>query len=114
MSCKEEGPKALQNRHNIEENAACFLSGRRGAIGSATEQDWDRDIEAVAVSEDGNTSTFELEADQPFIYFKPCLVRGGEFHWAVGSNNLLLARRQLRSDDEYDNGPYLSRVEIRS
>lgn len=55
-----------------------------------TEQDWDRDIEAVAVSEDGNTSTFEVEADQPFIYFKPCLVRGAEFHWAVGSNKLLL------------------------
>ncbi|MGH7491079.1 MAG: hypothetical protein ACREOO_01655 [bacterium] len=55
-----------------------------------TEQDWDKALEAVAVSEDGNTSTFELRADQPFLYFKPCLVRDGEFHWSVGPNKLLL------------------------
>jgi predicted alpha/beta superfamily hydrolase len=55
-----------------------------------TEKDWDRDVEPVTVSKDGNTSTFELEADQPFLYFKACLVRGGNHHWSVGSNNLLL------------------------
>jgi len=31
-----------------------------------------------------------LEADQPYLYFKPCLERNGEVHWAVGSNNLAL------------------------
>jgi predicted alpha/beta superfamily hydrolase len=55
-----------------------------------TEQDWDKDIEPVSVSEDGNTSTFELQADQPFLYFKPCLMREGKSHWAVGSNGLVL------------------------
>ena len=55
-----------------------------------TERDWDKDVEAVAVSDDGNTSTFQLEADQPFLYFKPCLIQNGTRLWAVGSNNLLL------------------------
>ena len=55
-----------------------------------TEQDWDRDLEPMAVSEDGNVSTFALEADQPFLYFKPCLVEGGATHWAVGPNKLVI------------------------
>jgi predicted alpha/beta superfamily hydrolase len=55
-----------------------------------TELDWNRNVEPVAVSEDGNTSTFQLQANQPFLYFKPCLVRDGDFRWAVGPNKLLL------------------------
>lgn len=61
-----------------------------GRIVLRTEQDWDHTIEPIAVSPDGQTSTFQLEADQPFIYFKPCLVRDGNVHWAVGANNLVL------------------------
>ena len=62
-----------------------------------TEQDWGRDIEAVEVSNDGNTRTFQLQADQPFLYFKPCLVRDGTVHWSLGANNLLLmAEEDLR------------------
>jgi len=55
-----------------------------------TEEDWMVDIEPVSVSEDGTTWTFKLEADQPFLYFKPCLVRDGQSHWAVGPNKLVL------------------------
>jgi predicted alpha/beta superfamily hydrolase len=55
-----------------------------------TDQDWNRDIEPVAISEDGNTSTFQLRANQPFLYFKPCLVRDRKFRWSVGANKLLL------------------------
>ena len=55
-----------------------------------TEQDWNRDIEAVAINEDGNTWTFRLQASQPFLYFKPCLMRDGKFRWSVGPNKLLL------------------------
>jgi predicted alpha/beta superfamily hydrolase len=55
-----------------------------------TEQDWKRDIEPIAVSEDGNTFTFQLQATQPFLYFKPCLVRDRELRWSVGPNKLLL------------------------
>jgi predicted alpha/beta superfamily hydrolase len=61
-----------------------------------TEQDWNKDIEPVVVSKDGNTRTFELEADQPFLYFKPCLVRDSEFRWAVGANKLLLMEEEDR------------------
>ncbi len=56
-----------------------------------TEQDWEKDILPVSISKDGNTSTFELKADQPFIYFKPCLIgNDGAFHWSPGANKLLL------------------------
>ena len=43
------------------------------------QQDWDKNIAPVERSEDGSTWTVELEADQPFLYFKPCLIRGDEF-----------------------------------
>ena len=62
----------------------------RGRMVLRTEKDWERSLAPVAVSEDGNVSTFELEADQPFLYFKPCLVESGTTHWAVGPNKLLL------------------------
>ncbi len=62
----------------------------KGRIVLRTEQDWEKDIEATSVSDDGNTSTFQVEADQPFLYFKPCLVRDGRSYWSVGSNKLLL------------------------
>jgi predicted alpha/beta superfamily hydrolase len=64
--------------------------GNNGRLVLRTELDWDRSIEPDAVSEDGNTSTFELRADQPYLYYKPCLIRGDELHWAVGPNQLLL------------------------
>jgi len=44
----------------------------------------------VAKSSDGNTATFEVEAQQPFVYFKPRLIKNGSMHWAVGTNNLLI------------------------
>ncbi len=62
----------------------------RGRIVLRTEPDWDRNLEPVQVSEDGTTSTFALEADQPFLYFKPCLVESGTTHWAIGPNNLAI------------------------
>ena len=62
----------------------------QGRMVLRTELDWDADIEPVSVSDDGTTWTFELEADQPFLYFKPMLVCGTDRHWAVGANNLLL------------------------
>jgi predicted alpha/beta superfamily hydrolase len=55
-----------------------------------TELDWNRDLEPVSVDEEGTSWTFEVEADQPFLYCKPCLVRDGRHHWSVGPNKLLL------------------------
>jgi predicted alpha/beta superfamily hydrolase len=63
----------------------------RGRMVLRTELDWDRDVEPVAVSDDGETSTFALEAQKPFLYFKPrLLTSGGETRWAVGPNMLVL------------------------
>jgi hypothetical protein len=38
----------------------------RGRIILRTELDWDKDIEADTVSDDGNISTFTVRVDQPF------------------------------------------------
>ena len=62
----------------------------RGSMVLRTEKDWDANLEPIAVSDDGTVSTFELEADQPFLYFKPCLVESGSTHWALGPNKLAL------------------------
>ena len=61
-----------------------------GRLTLRTELDWDRDIEAIDVSEDGHTWTFRLKVNQPFLYFKPCLTSDDGVHWSVGANNLLL------------------------
>jgi predicted alpha/beta superfamily hydrolase len=63
----------------------------KGKILLRAETDWDKDIEPISISEDGTITTFEVEVDQPFLYFKPCLVDDhGEHHWSIGANKLLL------------------------
>ena len=44
----------------------------------------------MAVSSDGNTATFEIEARQRFLHFKPCLIKNGSLHWAVEPDILLM------------------------
>ena len=61
-----------------------------GRIVLRTDLDWDRDVEAVAVSDDQTTWSFHLEARRPFLYFKPCLRSGGDIRWAAGSDALVL------------------------
>src|SRR5262249_58609968 len=63
----------------------------QGRLVLRTELDWDRDLEAESVSEDGETSTFALAAARPFLYFKPCLrAADGGTRWAVGPDLLVL------------------------
>jgi predicted alpha/beta superfamily hydrolase len=64
-----------------------------------TDLDWDKNLEPIEISPEGNTSTFALEARRPFLYFKPCL-RGddGEVRWSVGPNLLLLMTHEGASD----------------
>ena len=61
-----------------------------GRIVLRTDLDWDRDLEATSVSDEGTTFTFELEAKRPFLYFKPCWRIGDDTRWAVGANGLVL------------------------
>ena len=84
------GGKLYTTRETIRRTVRVRYPADQGRIVLRTENDWDKDVESIALSDDGTTWTFAVEADQPFLYFKPCLVRGGEHHWAVGHNNLLL------------------------
>lgn len=78
----------------------------RGRIVLRTEIDWDRDLEPVSVSDDGETTTFALEARKPFLYFKPCLRAGGHARWAVGPNMLVLMTTEgVRDVFPYFEGP---------
>lgn len=62
-----------------------------GRIVLRSEIDWDRDVEATAVSDDRTAWTFSLEAKKkPFLYFKPCQRVGNETQWAAGANALVL------------------------
>lgn len=70
-----------------------------GRIVLRTELDWEKDLEPAAVSRDGTTSTFLLEARKPFLYFKPCLrAKDGSVRWAVGANMLVLMTAQGERD----------------
>jgi predicted alpha/beta superfamily hydrolase len=66
-------------------------SGPSGAhLVLRTELDWDVDLEPTSVSNDGDATTFHVEASRPFLYFKPCLRLGSELRWSVGPNTLAL------------------------
>jgi hypothetical protein len=90
-----EKPAAKQRLYKtstiLKRNLRVAYPAGTGSLVLRTEQDWDKDIEPVTISEDGSTFTFELEADQPFLYFKPCLISNdGSFTWAIGPNKLVL------------------------
>ena len=67
----------------------CYPPGT-GKLVIRTELDWERNVHPSALSSDGSTATFEIEAQQPFVHFKPCLIKNSVLHWAVGTNNLLI------------------------
>jgi predicted alpha/beta superfamily hydrolase len=69
--------------------AVRYPSGQ-GRMVLRTELDWDHDLIPDAVTEDGTTSTFVLEARKPFLYFKACLRTPDGVRWAVGPNSLAL------------------------
>jgi predicted alpha/beta superfamily hydrolase len=79
----------------------CYPVGT-GALVIRTELDWERDIHSTEVSSDGTTATFQIEAQKPFVYFKPCLLQNGNLHWAVGPNNLLI----MAAEDAHTIYPY--------
>lgn len=62
-----------------------------GRIVLRTDQDWNRDVEADRVEDDGTSHIFVLESDRPFHYVKSCLrTLKGDLHWAQGANSLVL------------------------
>jgi predicted alpha/beta superfamily hydrolase len=112
-------PRLYKTETMLKRRMRVAYPAGNGSLVLRTEQDWENDVAPVAVSDDGSTWTFELEADQPFLYYKPCLLRGGERHWAVGPNKLLL----MQEDDKRiaypwffgsEHGRFSTLVEIRS
>jgi predicted alpha/beta superfamily hydrolase len=51
---------------------------------------WEQDIEAESVSENGTVFVFRLSVNRPYFYFKPCIVEGNVFRWARGNNYLAI------------------------
>jgi predicted alpha/beta superfamily hydrolase len=51
------------------------------------EGDWNHNLEPETA--EGNTIfEFAVTSNRPFLYFKPCVIDGGELHWSAGMNNL--------------------------
>lgn len=86
----EHKERLYRTQNVMRRNLHVAYPSGNGRIVLRTELDWDKDVEPVSISDDGTTSTFTLEADQPFLYFKTLLIRDGERHWAVGENSLLV------------------------
>src|SRR5258705_4064596 len=86
----EKKARLYKTETNLKRKLRVAYPAGNGKLVLRTEQDWDKDIEPVSISDDGNISTFEVEADQPFLYFKVCLVQDDNFHWSIGPNKLLL------------------------
>jgi predicted alpha/beta superfamily hydrolase len=75
------------------------------------EFDWEKDVEPILVSDDGDTATFALETQRPFLYFKACLhTNDGSVLWCVGSNMLVL----MTTDAVGDIYPYFEGSETGS
>lgn len=85
----------------------------RGRLVLRTERDWDRDVEPVAVSDEGRCFAFELEHDRPFLFCKPCIQDGAALHWSVGANTLALLRgRRQRVNPHFFSGEHGSMTRV--
>jgi predicted alpha/beta superfamily hydrolase len=63
---------------------------RSGRIVLRADMNWEQDIEAESVSENGTVFVFRLSVNRPYFYFKPCIVEGNVFRWARGNNYLAI------------------------
>jgi predicted alpha/beta superfamily hydrolase len=113
------GTRLYRTQTLLERTLRIGYPAGQGEIVLRTELDWQKNIRPIAVSDDGQIHTFRLAADQPFLYFKPCLVRAGATHWSVGANKLLLmAEEDTRVAYPYflssDQGQFSSLIEFPS
>ena len=74
----------------LTRNLVVAYPAGNGRLVLRTDEDWDKDIEAISTSKDGSLGTFKITAKRPFVYFKPCLIRDEVRNWAIGPNSLLL------------------------
>src|SRR5438552_13556407 len=59
-----------------------------GRITLRAEENWDSNIEANSIRENGCVSEFQIETERPYFYFKPVLLRDGIAMWSRGENFL--------------------------
>lgn len=55
-----------------------------------TSEDWEVPIEPVELDEEKHLTTFRVETDKTFLYYKPCLIVGDESFYCRGSNFLAI------------------------
>jgi predicted alpha/beta superfamily hydrolase len=53
-----------------------------GRIALRTEENWDSNVDADFVAQDGCLSEFQIETERPYFYFKPVLLRNGSTLWS--------------------------------
>jgi enterochelin esterase-like enzyme len=63
-----------------------------GRIVLRTDTNWDENVEACEVSQDGTLFEFALPPGPAYTYFKPVLVGNGDVRWAIGPNYLAVQR----------------------
>jgi len=59
-----------------------------GRIALRTEANWDSNVEAHSIRQNGRVSEFQIETERPYFYFKPVLLRDGVAIWSRGENFL--------------------------
>jgi len=62
-----------------------------GKITLRTEENWDSNIEAHSIQQEGCITEFQIETGRPYSYFKPVLARDGATMWSRGENFLAVA-----------------------
>src|SRR6516162_8959052 len=62
-----------------------------GRIVLRTEENWNSNIEAHSVGQNGSLSEFWIRTERPYFYFKPVLVSDSNVQWSRGENFLAVA-----------------------
>ena len=62
-----------------------------GRIALRTEENWNSNIEAHSVGQNGSLSEFWIRTERPYFYFKPVLVSDSNVQWSRGENFLAVA-----------------------
>ena len=62
-----------------------------GRIVLRTEENWNSNLEAHSVRQNGSLSQFWIRTERPYFYFKPVLVSDSKVQWSRGENFLAVA-----------------------
>jgi enterochelin esterase-like enzyme len=106
----------MVSRHRAFRPASLRVSVRyplvAGRLVLRVDDNWDRDLEPVAVSE-ATSFEFEWPAGRPYAYFKPVIVGAGPDRWSVGVNYLALEGRQTIIYPYFDAHARCAECEVR-